>query len=159
MCYTIGLCWLSILNIAVSTYPSQTISSSHPSPSATISSFSKSVQHLNLDLFASLLFITLYLYFIYLFRLCLWDLCSSTRGWTQPSAVKAQSSNMLYFFFWYGTTVYQKNKKRKRRRWGGEEMRKDKRKMSKKEKNQAWPASTCYALDLTKLKNSNQISE
>ena len=46
LCYTVGLCWLSILNIAVCTCQSQTPSLSlplHPSPVVTIISFSKSL--------------------------------------------------------------------------------------------------------------------
>ena len=46
LCYTVGPCWLSILNIEVCTYRSQTlltISFSHSSLLATISLFSKSV--------------------------------------------------------------------------------------------------------------------
>ena len=44
LCYTVGLCWLSILNLAMCTYPSQTPYPFSPSvPLATISSFSKAV--------------------------------------------------------------------------------------------------------------------
>ena len=43
MCYTVGLCWLSVLNIAVCTGPSQIpyVSLSTILPPATVSSFSK----------------------------------------------------------------------------------------------------------------------
>ena len=45
LCYTVGPCWLSILNIALFTCPSKTLSLSlpYPSPLVSINSFYKSV--------------------------------------------------------------------------------------------------------------------
>ena len=95
LCYTIGPCWLYILNIAVCTCRSQTPNLSLPPPPfplVTISSFSKSV---SLFLFCKLVHLYHFFKFRFLIKVISCDICLFFFGLSSLSMIILGPSMLL----------------------------------------------------------------